>query len=302
MVPSHALRALLIALPLQLALTTNAQHGTTKEGYALEWNKTITVVADSLTSGTHRFPAWTITVFETDGGSLLDLWKTDMKALSVAVTGSKPMKAAGVRIAELTGVSTAFATSSTDKKAKLARLTIAFGANDSTAMTTNDGQEAYAHSLAVKYNRAVVQAQITEYEKSLGKATDKLSGSQADVAKTRQNITKANGKLEKLKSKRSKIQGDIAHLQGDITGLEKKFALTNEPKDLEKLTKARGKLAKSEGGLAKLMSQEASVQGDIAKYQGQLDQNSSEAQDRTATKDDVQSTVDALKRKLDAIR
>lgn len=302
MVQFPSLRSLLFVLPLPFALVAHGQQATTKEGYALEWNKTITVVADSLTNRTHRLPAWTITVFETDGGELLDLWKSDMKALSVAVTGSKPVKAAGARITDVPGSTVAFATSTTDKKAKLARLTIAFGANDSTATPSNEGQESYVRGLAVKYNRAVVQAQIATYEKTLGKATGKLSSSQADVSKTRQNITKANGKLEKLKAKRGKVQGDIAHLQGDITGLEKKFALTNEPKDLEKLTKARGKLAKSEGSLAKLMTTEADVQGDLAKYQGQLDENSSEAQDRTATKEGVQHTVDALKRKLDAIR
>ncbi len=302
MLSSSHLRSSFIALSFTLGLALHGQEGTTKEGFALGWNKTITAVPDSLSNGAHRFPAWTITVFEADAGTALDIWKADMKAIGATVTGSKPMKALGVRIPEVPEGTTMLAMSTTEKKAKLAKLTLAFGANDSTPIAGSAAQEAHVRSLAVKYNRTVVQAQIATYEKMLGKASSKLSGAQEDVAKNRKNITKANSKLEKLKSKRSKAQADMARQQGDIAGLEKKFALTNDPNDLEKLTKSRGKLVKIETAIAKLMSQEADVQGDLAKYQGQLEENSSEAQDRTGTQADVQRTVDALKRKMDSIR
>lgn len=302
MLPSTRFRATILALSFAFVPSSHAQQGATKEGFALTWDQTITVTADSLINGRHHFPAWTITVFESDAGTLLDLWKDDMKATGASVTGSKPMKALGAHIPEVVDGAAVLALGSTEKKAKLARLTLAFGANDSTPTKGNTGQEAYVRSLAVKYNRAVVQTQIATYEKMLGKASAKLTGTQEDVAKNRKNITKASSKLEKLKSKRSKVESEMARQQGDITGLEKKFGLTNDPNDLEKLTKARGKLVKSESSLAGLMSQEADVQGDLAKYQGQLEENSTEAQDRTITQEEVQRTVDALKRKMDGIR
>ena len=302
MLHSTLFRTAVLALSFTFVPSSRAQQGATKEGFALTWDQTITVTTDSLINGRHHFPAWTITVFEADAGTVLDLWKEDMKATGASVSGSKPMKALGTRIPEVVDGTAVLALGSTEKKAKLARLTLAFGANDSTPTKGNAEQEAYMRSLAVKYNRAVVQAQVATYEKMLGKASAKLTGTQEDVAKNRKNITKASSKLEKLKSKRSKVEGDMARQQGDITGLEKKFGLTNDPNDLEKLTKARGKLVKSESSLADLMSQEADVQGDLAKYQGQLEENSTEAQDRTITQEEVQRTVDALKRKMDGIR
>lgn len=301
MVHALSIRFAAVSLLLSIATLVRAQEGRTKEGFSLTWDKKITVLPDSISNGKHRLPAWTIAVFETDAGTVLDLWKNDMKTMSTALINGKPAYATGVRIAEVGEANTMFAGATTDKKAKLARLTVAFATSDSTGTPNTSAQEAYVRSLAVKYNRAVVQTQIATYDKMLGKAGDKLSGTQEDVAKNRQNITKANGKLEKIKAKRGKVQGEIAHQQGDIAGLEKKFALTNATKDLEKLTKARGKLAKSESALAKLMQQEADVQGDIAKYQGKLESSTSEAEGRTATKDEVQRTVDALKRKHDNI-
>ena len=74
--------------------------------------------------------------------------------------------------------------------------------------STMDGQEAYMRTLAVKYNRSVVQAQIAAYEKQLAKAGDKLTDTKGDVAKSQSRITKSNGQLEKIKAKRAKVERD----------------------------------------------------------------------------------------------
>lgn len=280
----------------------SAQTGKTREGYALQWDKTIAVVPDSLQNGSFKLPAWTIAVHEAEASDVMGWWMADMQSVSTAVTKGKPAKAMGLRLPQLSEATMAAAISNHEKKANLAKLSVAFAVNDSISTPSRDGQEAYLRYLAVKYNRAVVQAQIAEYEKQLAKAGDKLTDTKGDVAKSQSRITKSNSQLEKLKSKRAKIERDNAHLTGDIAGREKKFALSNDPKDLQKLTKARQRLAKGESSLAKLMQQEAKVQGDIAKEQGRLESSAGKAEDRGATKEEIQRTLDALRRKHDAIQ
>lgn len=291
-----------IIAALTISGSAFAQAGTTKEGYALQWDKTITVLPDSMVNGRFKLPAWTVAIHEADAGDVMGWWLADMQAVSTAVTKSKPPKAMGTRIAAVPDAAISIASATGDKKAKLTKLTVAFALNDSVTTPSSTGQEEYVRGLAVKYNRAVVDQQIAAYEKTVSKAGDKLAGAKDDVAKNQANLTKANGKLEKIKAKRGKIQAENAHVSGTIAGLEKKFALSNDPKDLQKLTKARQKLAKGETSLAKLMQQEADVQGDIAKEQGRLESNTGEQEERVETKEELQRVLDALRRKHDAIQ
>lgn len=287
---------------LLLATILSAQTGKTREGYSLQWDRTIAVVRDTLQNGAFKLPAWTIAVHEADANEVMGWWMADMQGVSTAVTKGKPAKAMGLRLPQLADAAMAAAAVSAEKKADLARLTVAFAANDSTATTGLDGQEEYMRGLAVKYNRAVVAAQVAVYERQLGQAGDKLTDTKGDVAMSQSRITKSNSQLEKIKARRSKLQRDNTRISGDIAGHEKKFALSNDPKDLKKVTKAREKLAKSESALAKLMQQEAKVQGDIAKEQDRLERSSGKAEERGATKEELQRTLDALRRKHDAIQ
>jgi hypothetical protein len=294
---------LFAAASLFFSVAANAQKGNaTKEGFSLSWDKTIVVIPDTLQNGTFKLPAWTVAVHEAEASDVMGWWMNDMQAVSTAVTKGKPAKAVGLRLPELSGAAMAAAASVQEKKAGFAKLTVAFAVNDSTSTPSNEGQEAYMRSLAVKYNRAAVQAQIDVYEKQLGKAGDKLTSAKNDVAKSQSNITKSNSKLEKIKARRSKVERANAKMSGDIAGQEKKFALSNDPKDLQRLTKSRQKLAKGETSLAKMMQQEASVQGDIAKHQGRLESNAGKQEERGATKEEVQGFINALKRKHDSIQ
>lgn len=295
-----------IALPFSLSLlllsAATAQEKT-REGFTKTWDRPITVVPDSLLNGTHILPAYTIAVHEADAGEVVDLWKADMKALSREVTGSKPLRANGVVLNELGAAPVNMAVMAvTEKKSDLSRLTVAFLATDSTAMPAAPEQEAYVRSLAVKYNKAIVQKQIDAYQKMLDRSSEKLADAKGDEAKIKQRISKVNNDLAKIKAKRGKVMADNAEVQGDISGLEKKFALTNDPKDLQRLTKARQKLAKGESAVAKLMQSEAKAQATANKYQDQLPKASSEQQDITLNKEEITNTLNALKRKQDSIR
>jgi hypothetical protein len=285
----------------RLAAASLAQSGKTKEGFSLQWDKAIAVVPDSLASGTRKFPAWTISIHEGSVSEAMGWWMNDMQAVSAAVTKGKPAKAMGLRLGEVPQAAMAMAAVEDVKRAGLVHLTMAFCATDSTTATPADGQEAYMRALAVKYNRAVVQAQLAAYEKQLSKAGDRLADTKGDVAKSQARLTKEQSRLQQVKAKRGKLERSNARISGDITGLEKKFGLSNDPKDLQRLTKARTRLARGEAEQAKLMQQEAAVQADIAKEQGRLEANSGKAEERGESKELLQRTVDALKRKHDAI-
>ncbi|MFN3875568.1 MAG: hypothetical protein ACK4L7_06615 [Flavobacteriales bacterium] len=296
------MRQSIILAILLSPLAAQAQSGKTPEGYALQWDKTITVIPDSLSIGAFKLPAWSIAVHEADASTVMGWLQTDMSSVSTGISKGKPAKAMGLRLPQVPGAAMAAADASNDRKAGLARLTIAFAINDSTPTPSTDGQEAYMRELAVKYNRAAVQQQIEDYEKQLAKASDKLSSSKDDVAKSQSRIAKSSSQQAKTQAQRAKVERSNARISGEIAGLEKKFALSNSPKDLKRLTKARQQLAKGESELAKLLQKESKIQGDIAKEQGRMSSYSSKADERGASKEEILDALNALRRKQDAIR
>jgi hypothetical protein len=292
-----------IALPA--FLLTSAQsfaQVTTKDGISLVWDRELAVVDDSMSIGGRYVPAHTITVFETDASTAMELLKVDYTPISTSI-GGKPMKVSGARLTQVSESPVdVMVVGNTQKKAGLARLTLAIMANDSTVLPDNGAQEELLRGLAVRLNKAVVGSQIDRYQQELDKTAEKLGSTQEDVAKAEKNLTKHNASLEKAKSKRAKLERNGAQLQGEISGLERKFALSNDPKDLQRLTKARQKLAKTESAQAKLMQQEAKAQGNINKYQDSAEKHGSRVDEHAESKEDLQRIIAELKRKQDSIR
>jgi hypothetical protein len=283
--------------------TSSFAQGSTKEGYALSWDRSITVLPDSLTNGRYKLGAYTVAIYETDASSVLDQWQNELKPVSMDISGKQPMKASGVRLPDVADSALmVMASATTDKKAKMTKLTLAFARNDSTALPADQRAEAYVRQLAVKFNKAVVQGQIATYEKLLGKSGEKVTDAQDDIAKTQKKLAKANKDLQKYKAKMSKVQAENAKAIGQIAGLEAKFAVTNDPKDLKQLTKARQRLAKGETTLAKLMESEAKAQATANKYQSNLPEQTTIQRTANEKKADLERTMDALKRKQDNIR
>lgn len=293
----------LLAIPTFLFASGSCfAQGTTKDGISLVWDRELVVVNDSMSIGGRYVPAHTITVFETDASTAMDLLKVDYTPISTSI-GGKPMKVSGARLSQISESPVdVLVVGNTQKKANLARLTLAFMTNDSTVLADNGAQEELLLGLAVRLNKAVVQGQIDQYQQVLDKTSDKLGGTQEDVAKAEKKLSKSNASLEKAKSKRAKLERDAAGLQGDINGLERKFALSNDPKDLQRLTKARQKLARTQNAQAKLMQQEAKAQGNINKYKDSADKYGSKVDQQAHSKEDTQRIIAELKRKQDSIR
>lgn len=274
----------------------------TEEGYLLNWDKTITVVPEQMSNGKYKLPAWTVSIYEADASDVLHWWEDDMKAVSVKVSGGRPVKAIGARLGFPEAAVTTTAMTAADKRAKLVRLTIGFGLNDSTALPTNVGQEDYVRGLAIKYNKAVVQRQIEEKEKDLAKVNGELADAKAAETRSKEKGDEARADLAKIKAKKGEIQADNASIQGDITGLEKRYAVSNEPKDLERLTKARKKLTDREADLAGLAADEAKAQAAANKYDAQLPPNAELQQQLATTKEQLEAEIASLRRKQDNIR
>ncbi|MBP6311983.1 MAG: hypothetical protein KA408_06935 [Flavobacteriales bacterium] len=299
---NHSLQTSIVAAALLTMTSLNAQEKT-KEGYALSWNNEITIVPDSLENGNFKLPAYSFTLFETDGGNALDLWKSAMKTKAADVGGSKPMKASGAMLPAISpSPLLLMAVSSSDKKANTAKLTVAYALNDSTPVPEMNAAMENARAMAVQLNKAVVEEQIESYSKTLDKATNKSEGAQEAVEKNDKAVAKANKDIAKAKTSISKVQASNAELSGNIAGLEKRFALSNDPKDLKSLTKAREKLAKSEGKLADHMKSEAKAQETLNKYEGKSPDQAKEAAERAELQKKAESNINALRQKMEMIK
>ena len=146
-------RSFTAAASLLLFSVSHAQ--TTKEGYALSWDKTITVVRDSIMNGKYKLPAFTVPVFESDADAAMDLWKTDMKTKCQEIVGGKPSKAVGAMFLAVSPTPMLMvASSTTEKKAGAGRLTLAFAQNDSTPVADQQTAEQVAREIAVLLNKA----------------------------------------------------------------------------------------------------------------------------------------------------
>jgi len=299
---NHSTRTLISAAAL-LTITSLTAQDKTKEGYSLSWNNDITVVPDSLTNTTHRLPAYRITVFESNGGDALNLWKDEMKSKSKSVSGSNPTTA---DVVVLPAVSTlpikVFANATTDKKAEIGQLIIAYALNDSVGIADMALAETNARAMAVALNKANVQKQIDQYTKTLDKAEGKLEGAQKDLAKNDKALEKAKKAGEKAKKAVLSLNADISKLKSEVTGLESKFGITKDPKDLKPLTKARGKLSKKEGQLAKAMKSENKAYEDVSKYSGKSPDRAKEEAERAETMNAKAAIVESLKKKMETIK
>lgn len=294
---------ILIAATFTLSASRTTAQDKTKEGDLLTWTHTISVVPDSLANAGHTLPAFLITVYESDGGQAFDLWKAQMASSSREVNNGKPAKAIGVTLPAFNSSPVmVLCTATTDKKADLGRLSLAYVLNDSVPVMDQEAASAHARELAVALNKAVVQVRIDAYTKRLDKTNDKLDDAQEEVMDNAKDLEKANKDLAKNRNAVSKIQADNAKYSGEIAGLEKKFALTNDPKDLKQLTKARQKLAKGEASLAKAMKSEAKAQDAVSRYQGRSPDHARTAQEHTDSKEEIEAIIAQLKRKQDAIR
>ncbi len=273
-----------------------------KNAPAMTWEHRIEVRPTTIAYGDSSIEAYGFEVYEIDAKELLAMWRSDHAGRSTSIIKGDPMVAKGVRADGLgTEPLTVLArTVQTDRK-KAPMLAIAFVADSGKALPDRAAMENHVHDLAVRYNRAVVEAQIAEQEKTMTKATGKMDKSVAEKEKLTRSIEKIKGELNTLKATRMKEQARYAELQGDVVGAEQKFALTNDPKDLKKLTKARDKLGARGTKVTKLMEKEAKLQEQLNKYASELTRQEKEAKERTADKDQQDRTLEALRRKLASI-
>lgn len=293
--------SILLSASLFLATSLNAQK--TRDGYALKWGNSITVARDSLQNGRYMVPAYTIMVYESDGTATLDHWRAAVKPTSRSISGSKPAKATGVDQPTLCPTPMMIlAGGSSDKRTGAGRLTMAFLKNDSTAIDDAQAAEKAARDMAVRLNKAVVQAQVAQAEKNLQKVTGKVEDARATTADLDKKSARTKRDLEKLKSRQVKVQEQNARTSGEIASLEKKLLLANDPKDIAMLEKLRARLTTGGTELARLLKTEAGYMDDLNRIEREKPDAARQEADRTKAREQVVEEVEQLKRKLDNIR
>lgn len=294
---------ILSALSLALVVGTSAQaQNTLKDGTSLQWDRQITVGQVPLKTDSAEYPALAVQVYEVDGSQVWSLLKKELPGAEFKKSG-KLMKAPGVSIG--TGMATPvdlLASVTENKKERVSTLVLAPLVAGTTNPATDAALEPAVRELAVKLNKAVVQQQLDQWTKQLGKADNKAEGAAADKDKAQERVNKAQAELEKVTKEKSKLQNQHAVLQKEIDLHNQKWTLSQDPKDLKKLTKARSKITKNESQMAKVMAKEAKIQTELTKSSSNLPDAQKKQEEKAASQADVQRTVDALKRKLESIR
>lgn len=295
---SFSLSAITFTLAMPLSI---AAQDALKDGTSLLWDKQINVAADSLRNDSVTVPAFTVPVYEAGGSQALDLLKKAIPGASFKKQGDL-LKAVGASFAATGSPMDILTRVAQDKKAGLSNVSLAFLQPGTSTPVQSAALQSAVRELGVGLNKSVVQGQIDEWKKKLGKADSKTASATKDQDKTQSKLNKAQAQLEKITQEKSKLQSEQAIQQKQIDLENQKWTLSQDPKDLKRLTKARAKITKTEAKMAKAMSAEAKAQADISKYGSSLPDAQKAKEAKAAAQAEVQRTVDALQRKLESIR
>ncbi|HMN06137.1 MAG TPA: hypothetical protein PKD45_10445 [Flavobacteriales bacterium] len=290
------------ALALVLAATPTLHAQMLKDGTSLVWNKEISVSQSTLQGDGATYTAMSVPVYEAKASQVWALLKTELPGAVFRKEGQF-MKASGVSFSSALSSPVDIVAKTEDvKKMNMSTLTMAFLAPGTTTVVEDEALNPAMRELSVKLNKAVVQQQVNEWSKKLGKADSKTASAAKAQDKAQGKANKAQAKLTKITKEKSKLQNQHAVLQKEIDLHNQKWTLSQNPKDLKKLTKAREKITKNDGKMAKLMDQEAKAQKEVAKTSSNLPDAEKAKDEKAATQAEVQRTVDALQRKLENIR
>lgn len=270
-----------------------------KNDPTMKWDHEIVVIQNSLSYRDTVLPALSFTVFEADQARAMELWRNDHSTKSASITKGKVAVARNTSIPDLSAQPLQVITiAKGDKRTGNATLSIAIRPDS----IPQEKQQVYVRGLAVKYNRAVVEAQIANEARSLEKARSALGKSASKDNKLKADLQKTKASLNKLEAQRTKQQKNNAEMQGDIAGAEQKYVLTGDVKDLKKLTKHRRKLSQGETKVARIMEKEAKLNSTATKYSGDLPDSANAKEDREKGVAHHEQRMEALRSKLNDIR
>ncbi|HRN35687.1 MAG TPA: hypothetical protein PLL18_02105 [Flavobacteriales bacterium] len=283
-----------IALALATSTSLIAQNAL-KDGTSLSWDKEIAVAQGQLKTDSLSLSSLSVPVYEAKAGQVWTLLKAALPGADFKKQGSV-MKAANVAFSPAMGSTVdVLGTVVENKKPVFSTLSLAFLQPGTNVPVEPAALEPAMRELGVKLNKAVVQGQLDEWAKKLGKADSKTES----AAKSQD---KAQAKLEKITKEKSKLQNEHAVMQKEIDLYNQKWTLSQNPKDFKKLTKSRAKITKNEGRMAKAMDAEAKAQRELSKSSSALPDAQKAKDQKASAQAEVQRTVDALQRKLDSIR
>lgn len=289
-----------IAVCLAFGLAAQAQN-TLKDGTSLIWDKEIAVSADSLRNDSVNVPALKVPVYEASASQVSGWLKTVLPGANFKKQGDV-LKALNAPLAGMAQPMDILARVAQEKKSGMSTLSLAFLKPGTSSPVADAALQAAVREVGVKLNKAVVQGQVDEWKKKLGKADSKTADAAKDQDKVQGKLNKAQEQLAKYAKEKGKLQNEHAILQKEIDLYNQKWTLSQDPKDLKKLTKARGKITKNEGSMAKVLENEAKTQRDLSKSTSNLPDAQKAKDQQAAAQADVQRTVDALQRKLESIR
>jgi hypothetical protein len=296
-------RDLLTCLFLMMAgPMASAQFGK-KGGPELVWKHDIALSRAELRFAGNKVEGWSFVVHETSGKKLAHIWRTDHALISRSITTRDPMVANNAMIPAISPLPVIVLARVKDEKPwKQSILSIALLGPDSLPLQDEDAVQRHVRSLAVKYNKAVVESQIRAHEAEMARGEGRLSKSERTGDKQQKDLNKMKADLQKVQAARLKEQARNARYQGDLVGAEQKYTLTNDPRDLKRLSSSRNKLSAGEGRVAKLMDRESKLTVSTSKLEGGLAGTARGSEQHRSSLSEQQKVLDALRVKLLAIQ
>ncbi len=296
------MRSLLTTLLLAGTVATAAQERT-RDGALLRWDHSIHVDSATLSTPAGPLPAHAITVFESNTRNAQRLWSADMAASTQArMRGSRPMVATGVQLPGIPGPVEVRAQFDQDRRSGHTTITLAIIRGDSTVADAADAARSFFHAQSVRLNRAVVQQQMDDLRKRMGRTEGRLDKAVKDEHRMERRLVKANRDLERAMKRKMRAQRSSARGKGDIAGLERRYHQSNNTRDLKRLTQARNAVARDERRMARLMRDEARAQGRINDLQRNLPNTRQSQREHGDIRDLKQQQLETLQRKMDAIQ
>ena len=269
------------------------------------WTRHLEVEADDTESfDGSLYPAYSITIFDVKGTNIGSLWKDEIKKRADKISSKRVIMAQKVSIPEIhAGYLDVYAKVEESKAANSARLSLAF-MNEGTAISAKTDSIAHAkaqkfmYDLSVRMNRAVVNEQVANQEKTQEQLEKDLAKLQNENLKLHDSIDKNKRNLAKAEADQKQSETDLAAAKENVGAFETKMGTSPTEKDMKELSKMRKNAANLESRISKLISDQADYKLKITEAENAIPLNEQAQEAKKVEIEEQKKVVAQYRQKL----
>jgi hypothetical protein len=255
------------------------------------WTRELSVETTSENFDGAVYPAYSIVVHDIKSGQLGKMLRDDYKNRANKITSKKVILAEKTSIPEVQAGYMDLVVRIDDlKTAGASRMSVAFlydGVAISAATDSISDLKAkeFMYKEAVRLNRAVVNEQAAEQEKTLDKLRKDLEKLETEHKKLHQSIEKSQRTLAKAQEDQAKAERELVAARGNVTEFENRIGAAGTDKDLKELAKLRKNVDRLESRISKAMATQNKALQSTAEARNAIPKNES---DQEAKKEEIE--------------